>query len=1035
MSSPPSSRRIPSRDRTSPSPWFGRRGAGWASLFLAAACLVPALGCRPQPPPRPVSRTPTTAEPLKDREVEAEPTAEALLAKSVALLRSMRRMDVSIEAEKSWFGAVRPETQSIEMQWTPPDHLRVASDDAVPFVLSADGEQTALLLSREERYIERPPAPLDKDGFGRLKALESPEFLSVCPTARFLLMMPLDPRTQALFEPGADGIVPVDEAASALGLEAPKESAPAEPATDAAKPAGTGVAGAKPAVRLPGGAAPWSPVQWKLIGKDDLPEKAYHLRCELPIGRLHWFVASRGRPFVLRAQLELIGAALPLNSQRPPGPADLWLRLTETYRYDSVAFGAKDVDYSFAARETEWAPLPRMRSTDSILELAQPRHSKLPQAVGLLAPPLVLKTSTGGSFQLDAWKGRQHVVLFFFSPLAPGSVEVLKRMEAQASRWLTRGASFFPVAVGLPLDKAGAFRQASGVQSNFLVDPQGQAARALRVGVLPAVWVVDRNGWVFRIHEALTPEWDAVVSQEVDALVHLETRRAEVLASLDFASDVNELVEALNWEERAIQDRAVALLIQRARREPEVAAVVGEGLRSRLASQRGTSATILGALGKAGEPYFSDLMALLSDSDSIVRVRAGEALYQLAGAAAPVLIAKLKERKDSRIATDVFRILSRFTWSVNSPRQAEAIEEAVAALASPDVGLRDAAENFLVKQGRAAGPALTAAFCDPDDALHQGAAETLVKMGTQGALVIVDSLARSEAPHLPASATWAAERLPPVDALKVRDALRVRDVTQALADRTVPELVESLSDPQFVVAVRASTLLAEKKAAAVAPLTTALKDKREQVRRLAARSLGDIGEPARAAMEELIALGDDRSIDVRREAASAVGRLGPVVVDELKNRLAKPRSLADQLLVLRAAAEMETEGVDLIPSVLNVLKERDQRALVRETAVTALKQIASKSPEALAEALSDGNLELGRSLPGIFAVYGETGVAPLLPLLRNPNPHVRAAAASALGAIGKPAASAVSELDPLTRDTDDSVRYYSTEAIKKINKP
>ena len=191
----------------------------------------------------------------------------------------------------------------------------------------------------------------------------------------------------------------------------------------------------------------------------------------------------------------------------------------------------------------------------------------------------------------------------------------------------------------------------------------------------------------------------------------------------------------------------------------------------------------------------------------------------------------------------------------------------------------------------------------------------------------------------------------------------------------------------------------------VADLTTALDDESPHVRRIAAYTLGLIGEPAYASIPQLTQrLGDAEPI-VRSAAAGAFADFG---------ELAK----------------------DAIPQLESLLNDPDR--IVRSDAAIALVQlgvISDRAVRELREALKypdEDTREHAAFTLGLAGDSGEIAISELQEMLSDNYPEVRRAVTLALGRIGEPAGSAVSGLRAMLYDRDALVRTNAARALGRI---
>ncbi|MSR54806.1 MAG: hypothetical protein EXS09_16185 [Gemmataceae bacterium] len=174
-------------------------------------------------------------------------------------------------------------------------------------------------------------------------------------------------------------------------------------------------------------------------------------------------------------------------------------------------------------------------------------------------------------------------------------------------------------------------------------------------------------------------------------------------------------------------------------------------------------------------------------------------------------------------------------------------------------------------------------------------------------------------------------------------------------DESVNILTQALNAPDDEVRALAVMGLGELGAApAVLPaLSSAMHDGCIQVRRRAARSLGDLGNAALPSLPHLVAALDDSSISIRLEAMSAIGCIGPDAEPAVPHLMSL---LADEQIRVRtvAGATLKRIGRSCIPFLVEALTNPD--ALIRERAALLLGQLHATDDcviEGLLEALAD----------------------------------------------------------------------------------
>lgn len=186
-------------------------------------------------------------------------------------------------------------------------------------------------------------------------------------------------------------------------------------------------------------------------------------------------------------------------------------------------------------------------------------------------------------------------------------------------------------------------------------------------------------------------------------------------------------------------------------------------------------------------------------------------------------------------------------------------------------------------------------------------------------------------------------------------------------------------------------------------LTEMLQDPHPDVRRVAAESLGKIGDPKTGVA--LIALLSDREAHIREAAVTATGRLGPSVGEAVSQAVVE--SLDDPDESVRRAVTIAIGELEPPPRVLaSIPKLLSAREVsTRRSAAQALSMVDARAwlPD-LVKALQDADAEVRQHVVAALAELGDPIIAPLLRdrLVRDPSAAVRTEAAYRLGKIGDP---------------------------------
>lgn len=133
--------------------------------------------------------------------------------------------------------------------------------------------------------------------------------------------------------------------------------------------------------------------------------------------------------------------------------------------------------------------------------------------LGKPAPKLDLKTLDGTAWNLETHQGKEIVVLYFFATwAAPSRQEVPELLQAMQQREVS-GVAFYAVNVGESAAAVQSIVDAYQYDRPVILDPQRQAAKALRVTSLPTMVVIGRDGTIQAAHVGNT----AVIRQQIQA--------------------------------------------------------------------------------------------------------------------------------------------------------------------------------------------------------------------------------------------------------------------------------------------------------------------------------------------------------------------------------------------------------------------------------------------------------------------------------------------------------------------------------------
>lgn len=210
--------------------------------------------------------------------------------------------------------------------------------------------------------------------------------------------------------------------------------------------------------------------------------------------------------------------------------------------------------------------------------------------------------------------------------------------------------------------------------------------------------------------------------------------------------------------------------------------------------------------------------------------------------------------------------------------------------------------------------------------------------------------------------------------------------------------------------------------AEVRELATKLKDKDSDVRRAAAKGLGELGVEAKPAVADLIKATADKDLFVRRFAAEALGNVGPDAKDAVKSLT---QLLGDEKTEVQHAAveALGKLGPASIAALTAAVKDTNRDSTVRKKAAQGLARIGPEARKAV-PALTD--VLTGKIASPKAAKKG-----------KNLNDDdVRLDAATALGSVAKAEdKAAITALKSVSegKQRNKALQKAARESLRKIN--
>ena len=239
----------------------------------------------------------------------------------------------------------------------------------------------------------------------------------------------------------------------------------------------------------------------------------------------------------------------------------------------------------------------------------------------------------------------------------------------------------------------------------------------------------------------------------------------------------------------------------------------------------------------------------------------------------------------------------------------------------------------------------------------------------------------------------------------------------------------------LLVCVGAASVAAED----VSGLINKLKSRDNEVRREAAKELGEKGKDAKAAVGPLTAALKDSDRFVRRWSAEALGKIGPDAKTSIPalEKLLDDGSQPVREAAIRAIAKM---GPEALPALTKAVKSTSD---VQEVAVPALAELGEPAARPLADAIKDGKMNASLRRKAVAAVVklgkaGHVAVPALVLSVKKPaggqeGNQLRLESIAALGALAtKEDKDAVALLDGIVKDEKQMNKQLKNAASKAL---
>lgn len=482
-------------------------------------------------------------------------------------------------------------------------------------------------------------------------------------------------------------------------------------------------------------------------------------------------------------------------------------------------------------------------------------------------------------------------------------------------------------------------------------------------------------------------------------------------------------------------------------------------------------------LQNMGENPRDGLMKALDSKDEKIRINTASLMITMGiepNTALPILVEGLKHKE---VAT---KMQCAYALAITNREREKALPILVEGIKDKSVGVRQQAVQALQQmRDAAAAPALIEALQDSEPNIRQQAMWALQNVRGDPEIVVPalakvlkeDKNVGIRQQVLNILPQYGAKGLPHViEALKDKDANVRQQAVYSIQNfqdlkGMLPKLEPLLKDESAQVRQAMIQVLWRVGEPAVPHLLTALKDKDQNVRFIAANGLRNMGNNAAKAVPTLIDLVKEGDQNIRYQAVNTLANIadgadalikmypdvkdGALKANILQNVAYSPHRQKAIPLILDglkdANAQVKISSMQMLGNAgiqskeaLGALKElvKDTNQQVRVNAVNAMSNMGQLAWPVLEDSLkSTKEVALRQAIVQSMANSGfrsKTAVPALIGLLKDSSPQIRWQACMVLGNNGADAKDALPALRELLNDTNQAVRNHAQNAINRI---
>lgn len=141
------------------------------------------------------------------------------------------------------------------------------------------------------------------------------------------------------------------------------------------------------------------------------------------------------------------------------------------------------------------------------------------QMIGERAPEFELAQLGGNAVNIEQHLGNDIIILDFWATWCGPCIRAMPMLIDVADRYGDKGVVFYGVNLREDPDRVQSFLAEQGWSFPVLLDSDGAVGSRYHASAIPQTVIIDREGNIAAVHIGFSPNLDAVLSNDLDALL------------------------------------------------------------------------------------------------------------------------------------------------------------------------------------------------------------------------------------------------------------------------------------------------------------------------------------------------------------------------------------------------------------------------------------------------------------------------------------------------------------------------------------